>query len=323
MTDPGSAANIAVTTDHPQNTPPGSDPVGADTHSLWSDAVRQLRRKPSVIIASVIAVFFVVVAVFPSLFTSVDPGACNVSQAKIRPQWFSGPHPFGTDQFGCDLMAQLVNGARPSLLLAFVVVFFSVIIGVTLGTFAGFYLGWVDAIVSRVIEVFLVIPLLLAALLLLSLFRQDVSSGGGTFATILQPAIVLTGFGWMSYARYVRASVLETKHLDYVTAARVLGAGDFRIMFRHILPNAISSVTALIPTAIAGVISAEAVLSFLGIGVRPPSISWGIMLNSGAEWFSGGYPHMLLFPLVCLMLTILAFVVIGDNLRDALDPKLK
>lgn len=322
MTDPSAAANIATAADHPQGTPPGSDPVSADTHSLWSDALRQLRRKPSVIIAFVIALFFVVVAAFPGVFTSTDPGACNVSQAKIRPQWFSGPHPFGTDQFGCDLLAQLVNGARPSLLLAFVVVFLSVIIGVTLGTLAGFYLGWVDAIVSRVIEVFLVIPLLLAALLLLSLFRE-VKIGSGPISTILQPAIVLTAFGWMGYARYVRAAVLETKHLDYVTAARVLGAGDLRIMFRHILPNAISSVTALVPTAVAGVISAEAVLSFLGIGVRPPSISWGIMLDSGAEWFSGGYPHMLLFPLVCLMLTILSFVVIGDNLRDALDPKLK
>lgn len=320
MTDPSAAALVAATE---TETDPGTGgpgrPGGAD-RSLWSDALRQLRRRPTVIVAAVVAVFFVVMAAFPKLFTSVDPGACDITASKIRPQWFSGPHPFGTDVFGCDVFAQLVNGARPSLLLAFVVVLFSVVIGVVLGTLAGYYGGWVDAVISRILEVFLVVPLLLAALLLLSLFR---GSGQSTLSAILPPAIVLTIFGWMGYARYVRASVLETRSLDYVTAARVLGAGDLRIMVRHVLPNAISSVTALVPTAIAGVIGAEAVLSFLGIGIRPPSISWGIMLDQGAKWFAGGYPHLLLFPLVCLILTILAFVVIGDNLRDALDPKLK
>jgi ABC-type dipeptide/oligopeptide/nickel transport system permease subunit len=127
----------------------------------------------------------------------------------------------------------------------------------------------------------------------------------------------------MGYARYVRASVLETKNLDYVTAARVLGASDLRIMTRHILPNAVGTVTALVPTAIAGVISTEAVLAFLGVGVQPPAISWGIMITNGSQWFLGGLKYLLLFPLGCLVATVLAFVVIGDNLRDALDPKLR
>ena len=166
------------------------------------------------------------------------------------------------------------------------------------------------------------IPLLLAALLLLSLFR-NVDVGSGTFNVILLPATVLIMFGWMSYARYIRASVLEAKSLDYVTAAKVLGASDLRVMFRHVLPNAISPVTALVPTSIAGIIGAEAVLAFLGIGVRPPAISWGIMISNGAEWVTGGYPHLLLFPLGCLIATVLALVVLGDALRDALDPRLR
>ena len=299
-----------------------SEAASPTAPTLTADAWRTLRRRPDTIVAAVILGFFVVVVAFPGLFTSADPQQCLITQSKMRPQGFGAAHPFGTDAFGCDLLAQLAYGARPSLLLALVVVGTSVVFGVVLGLLAGYYLGWVDVLVSRTIEVFLVIPLLLAALLLLSLFR-NVDVGSGTFSDILLPATVLTMFGWMSYARYIRASVLEAKGLDYVTAAKVLGASDLRVMFRHVLPNAISPVTALIPTSIAGIIGAEAVLAFLGIGVRPPAISWGIMISNGAEWVTGGYPHLLLFPLGCLLATVLSLVVLGDALRDALDPRLR
>lgn len=313
MTDPTTSAAIAAE---------GADPESTVARTLWADTFHTLRKRPDVIIATCVALFFLVVALFPTLFTQVDPKHCDIGRSRIRPQWFGGEFPFGTNLHGCDVLAQLVHGARPSLLLAFSVVAASLFIGLLLGTLAGFYMGWVDTIISRTLEVFLVIPLLLAALLLLSMFK-NVSLGSGQVSSIVQPAIVLTAFGWMGYTRYVRASVLEAKNLDYVMAARVLGASDARIMFRHVLPNAIGPVTALVPTSIAGVIAAEAVLAFLGIGVRPPAISWGIMISDGAEWFTGGYPHLLLFPLGCLMATILSFVVIGDNLRDALDPKLR
>lgn len=292
------------------------------TRSLTGDAWRSLRRRPDTIAAAIILGFFALVVIAPGLFTKTDPQSCLITQSKIRPQGFGDTHPFGTDAFGCDVYAQLVHGARPSLLLAVVVVGVSVTVGVLFGLVAGYYLGWVDVLISRLIEVFLVVPLLLAALLMLSLFR-NVDVGSGTFSDILLPAAVLTAFGWMGYARYVRASVLETKGLDYVTAAKVLGASDARVMFRHVLPNAIGTVTALVPTSIAGIIGAEAVLAFLGIGVRPPAISWGIMISNGAEWFTGGYPHLLLFPLGCLIATVLALVALGDALRDALDPRLR
>lgn len=307
-------------TDTTRAAPSELEPTSA-TGGMWAGVFRRLRRRVDVIIAGLVGLFFIVVAAFPGLFTSVDPQDCSIESAKLKPRWFGHTHPFGTDLHGCDVYAQLVHGARSSLLLAFGVVAASLIIGVVLGMLAGYYLGWVDALISRVLEIFLVIPLLLAALLLLSLFR-NIHIGSGEFGTAIQPAIVLTGFGWMGYTRYVRAAVLEAKNLDYVQAARALGASDARIMFSHILPNAIVPVTALVPTALAGIISAEAVLAFLGIGLRPPAISWGIMISNGADWFTGGYPHLLLFPLGCLLATVLAFVVIGDNLRDALDPKL-
>lgn len=311
MTDPATAASVTPRTR-----------AGEVSRSPWSDAFQTLVRRPPVILATLVVAFFVLVGVFPTLFTQTDPQRCDIAQSKIRPQWFDGPHPFGTDLHGCDLLAQLVHGARPSLLLAVIVVGTSVVVGVVLGALAGYYLGAVDAIISRALEVFLVVPLLLAALLVLSIFR-NVHFGDGQFAVLAPPAIVLTMFAWMGYTRYTRASVLEAKNLDYVMAARVLGASDFRIIFRHILPNAIAPVTALIPTAVAGIIAAEATLAFLGIGVRPPAISWGIMISSNADWFTGGYPYLLLFPLGCLIATILSLVVLGDSLRDALDPKLR
>lgn len=314
MTDPSTSALVAEGSAR-------ADPVG-NPRTLWSDAFHTLRRRPEVVVAAVVVLFFAVVAVLPALFTGKDPRRCDISESRVPPQGLGGEHLLGTNVRGCDVYAQLVHGAQPSLLLAFVVVGASVVIGLVLGTLSGYYLGWVDVVVSRLVEVFLVIPLLLAALLLLSLFR-NVDLGTGQLTSILQPALVLTAFGWMGYTRYVRASVLEAKNLDYVTAAKVLGASDLRVMFRHVLPNAVGPVTALVPTAVAGVISTEAVLAFLGIGISPPAVSWGIMISEGSEWFAAGTRYLLLAPLTCLLATVLSFVVLGDSLRDALDPKLR
>ncbi|GAB4086724.1 ABC transporter permease [Myceligenerans cantabricum] len=298
----------------------GAGHVGAPSRPL-AGAWRTMRRRPDAVVASVVLVLFTTMALFPRLFTATDPRSCPIREARIDPQGWGSEHPLGTDPLGCDVLATLVHGVRPSLLLAIVVVGVALLIGVTLGLLAGYYLGWVDYLVSRTVEVFLVIPLLLAALLILSLF-QGVDLGGGTFDVILLPAVVLILFSWMPYARHVRASVLETKNLDYVTAARSLGASDLRVMVRHVLPNAIGPVTAILPTSVAGIISWEAVLSFLGIGVRPPATSWGIQIEQGSEWVTGGAPHILLAPLTCLVATVLALVVLGDVLRDALDPRL-
>ncbi|MFC4334660.1 ABC transporter permease [Salininema proteolyticum] len=291
--------------------------------SLWKDAFRTMRRRVDVIISVVILLFVTVMAAFPTLFTSADPRVCNGLDARQRPeQWLRGEHPLGTDAFGCDFAAKIVHGTRPTLLLALSVIIVSVLIGLALGILAGYYGGWVDTVISRALDVFIVIPMLLGAILLLSLF----SSRGGTgniLVAVLPAALALTLFGWMEFCRYARAATIETKSLDYVVSARCLGAKDRRIMMRHILPNAIVPITAVVPTTLGTIVITESALAVLGIGIRPPATSWGILLSDGTEWAGGGYTYLFLWPLALLVLTVYAFATFGDALRDALDPKLR
>ncbi|WP_100446962.1 ABC transporter permease [Glycomyces xiaoerkulensis] len=291
--------------------------------SLWKDAFRTMRRRPDVILAALILLFVATMAVFPTLFTDKDPTRCIGRDARQRPDtWFRGEHPLGTDGFGCDFAATIVHGTRPTIALAVTVIVFSILIGLTLGILSGYYGGWVDAIISRALDVFIVIPLMMGAILLLSLFRGRGSSGG-LLETVGPPALALTLFGWMEFCRYTRAVSIETKNLDYVTAARCLGAKDRRIMFRHVLPNAVVPVTAVVPTTLGSIIVAESALAVLGVGVQPPATSWGVLLAKGTEWAGGGYIYLFGLPLVLLILTVFAFATIGDALRDALDPKLR
>ncbi|MEV3934778.1 ABC transporter permease [Glycomyces sp. NPDC049804] len=291
--------------------------------SLWSDAFRTMRRRPDVIIATAVLLFVFAMAAFPGLFTDKDPTVCLGREAKLRPDtWFTGDHPMGTDAFGCDFASTLVHGTRPTIALALSVIVVSVLVGLVLGLLSGYYGGWIDALISRSLDVFIVIPMLMGAILILSLFRGRVSADT-LVGTIAAPAIALTLFGWMEFCRYTRAATLETKNLDYVVAAKCLGASDRRIMFRHLLPNAIVPVTAVVPTTIGGIIVTEAALAVLGIGVQPPATSWGVLLSKGTEWAGGGYVYLFAWPLALLILTVFAFATFGDALRDALDPKLR
>ncbi|THV24583.1 ABC transporter permease [Glycomyces paridis] len=291
--------------------------------SLWADAFHSLRKRPDVIFAVLVMLFVFAMAAFPALFTDQDPTVCRGREARLQPEtWFVGEHPLGTDGFGCDFAAAIVYGTRPTIVLALTVMVVSVAVGLVLGITAGYYGRWVDALISRALDVFIVIPMLLGAILLLSLFRGR-SAPDSMLETIAPPAIALCLFGWMEFCRYARASTIETKNLDYVMAAKCLGAKDRRIMFRHILPNAIAPVTAVVPTTIGGVIVTEAALAVLGIGVQPPATSWGVLLSDGTEWAGGGYLYLFGIPLVLLILTVFAFATFGDALRDALDPKLR
>ncbi|MFC3491442.1 ABC transporter permease [Glycomyces rhizosphaerae] len=291
--------------------------------SLWSDAFRTMRKRPDVIIATAVLLFVFAMAAFPGLFTDKDPTVCLGREAKLRPDtWFTGEHPMGTDAFGCDFASTLVHGTRPTIALALSVIVVSVLVGLVLGILAGYYGGWIDGLISRSLDVFIVIPMLMGAILILSLFRGRVSADT-LLGTIAAPAIALALFGWMEFCRYTRAATLETKNLDYVVAAKCLGANDRRIMFRHILPNAIVPVTAVVPTTIGGIIVTEAALAVLGIGVQPPATSWGVLLSKGTEWAGGGYVYLFAWPLCMLILTVFAFATFGDALRDALDPKLR
>jgi oligopeptide transport system permease protein len=300
----------------------GGVPVKAPkSASLWGDAFRDLRKRPTVIVSLLIIVPVMVMAFVPSLFTSVNPKTCNIGLSKAP----SEPgHPFGYSAEGCDYFAQTMYGAGPSIELSILVVVGTLIIGGLIGILAGFYGGWVDAVFSRAVDTFNSIPFLLGALLLLSMFRDvEVPGVGVRLAAILPAVVVLTIFGWTGTMRLIRASVIESRGLDYVQAARSLGASNARIMFRHILPNAIAPVMSLIPLSIAGMISAEATLSFLGVGVRKPEITWGIMISDATPYFTSGYPLLLIIPSVFLIAAVLSFVLLGDAIRDALDPKLR
>jgi oligopeptide transport system permease protein len=280
--------------------------------SLWSDAWRQLRRNPIFVIASLLLVVLATMAAFPSLFTNADPLSCNLANSRGGPgtngAWF------GYDLQGCDYYANIIYGVRVSMVIGVAVVGGALVIGVTLGALAGFYGGWFDSLMSRITDIFFGLPLILGAIILLNAFTGD--------RGLFQVSLALIAFGWMTILRLLRSSVIAVKSTDYVQAARALGAGDWRIITTHILPNAIAPVLVYATIAIGGIIAAEATLSFLGIGLQRPSISWGLQINE-ARNFVRTSPYLLLIPSAFLSVTVLCFIMLGDALRDALDPKLR
>lgn len=282
--------------------------------SLWADAWRQLRRNPVFVVAIGLIVVFTLMAVVPQLFTSFypgnpDPRSCNLADSLIRPnatQWF------GTDLQGCDYYAKTVYGARVSMIIGVTVVGFAGMIALLFGSVSGYYGGKIDTLVSRITDVWFALPLILGAIVLLSVVGHS----------LFWVSFVLVVFGWPVMLRLMRSSVLEIKEEDYVDAARALGASDWRILTRHILPNGIAPVVVYATLYVGLVISAEATLSFLGVGLQLPAISWGLMINESLNRFRNA-PHLLLFPGGFLFMTVLGFVLMGDALRDALDPKLQ
>ena len=283
--------------------------------SLWSDAWRQLRRSKLFLFAGALLVVLAVMAVWPQLFTNGDPRACSLGDSRGVPgtngAWF------GYDTFGCDYYTQVVYGARVSMIIGLFVVGASLVIGVLLGALAGYFGGWFDTLVARVTDVMYGLPLLLGAILLLKLF-EEVFGERNVFVV----GLALIVFGWMTIMRLFRSSVISVKETDYVSAARALGASHGRIMFKHILPNALAPVVVYSTILVGGVIAAEATLSFLGIGLQLPAISWGLQIGSAQNYIRTA-PHLLFFPSIFLSVTVLCFILLGDALRDALDPKLR
>jgi oligopeptide transport system permease protein len=280
--------------------------------SLWSDAWRQLRRNPIFVIASLLLVVLATMAAIPSLFTNADPLSCNLANSRGGPgtngAWF------GYDLQGCDYYANIIYGVRVSMVIGVAVVGGALVIGVTVGALAGFYGGWFDSLMSRITDIFFGLPLILGAIILLNAFTGD--------RGLFQVSLALIAFGWMTILRLLRSSVIAVKSTDYVQAARALGAGDWRIITTHILPNAIAPVLVYATIAIGGIIAAEATLSFLGIGLQRPSISWGLQIEEARD-FVRTSPYLLLIPSAFLSVTVLCFIMLGDALRDALDPKLR
>src|SRR5215218_7040190 len=278
---------------------------GEKARSLRTDAWDELRRRPMFWISAALIVFFVLMAAFPQLFTSTDPALADLSKAREAP---SADAWFGRDGQGYDVYARTIYGARASILV---------------GIFATLFVAAFGSLLSRIGEIFLGIPLFLGGILFLYVFPSDPLTTP-FLVQVAKVALVLGLLGWPAIMRLMRSSVLQVKPNDYVQAARALGASPTRIISSHILPNSLASVIVVSAINLGAFIAIEATLSFLGVGLQPPAISWGIQISeaSGIGLIRAA-PHMLLFPSVFLSLTVLAFIMLGDVVRDALDPRLR
>jgi peptide/nickel transport system permease protein len=265
-------------------------------------------RNPLAAIGAVLIVIFVVFAIFAPWIAPQDPASIHLA---IRLQGPSHGHWFGTDELGRDILSRIIYGARISMLVGSCVVAASLGLGLIIGSIAGYYGGGIDRFVNVVLmNAFLSFPGILLAIAFVA-FR-----GPGIFNLVL----ALSLGGWVGYARLVRGQVLAAREREFVEAARALGASDLRIVVHHILPNIIQPVIVQAAIGMAGAILAEATMSFLGLGVPPPTASWGTMLNDGrAHLFDA--PHLVIFPALAVMLAVLSFNFIGDALRDYLDPR--
>lgn len=277
---------------------------------LWSDAWRDLRRNPVFLVSALVILFLAVISVWPSAIASGNPLACDLAKS----QRGSEPgHPFGYDGQGCDVYTRTVYGARTSVTVGVCATLGVAVLGSVLGGLAGFFGGAWDAVLSRLTDVFFAIPVVLGGLVLLSVVTSD------TVWPVIGFMVLL---GWPQISRIARGSVLTTQQNDYVQAARALGASHSRVLLRHIAPNAVAPVIVVATIALGTYIALEATLSYLGVGLKPPSVSWGIDISAASPYIRNA-PHALLWPSGALAVTVLAFIMLGDAVRDALDPKLR
>ncbi|MCZ7416725.1 MULTISPECIES: ABC transporter permease [unclassified Streptomyces] len=280
--------------------------------SLWSDAWHDLRRRPVFIVSALVIVFLVLISVWPQLIASGDPLDCRISRSL---DGATAGHWFGFDTQGCDVYTRTVYGARASVTVGIFATLGVAVLGALFGGLAGYFGGAADTLLSRLTDVFFGIPIILGALVFLAMIT----------VTGVWPVVgVITALAWPQIARIARGAVITAKQNDYVHAAQALGAGHPRILLRHITPNAVAPVIVVATIALGTFIALEATLSFLGVGLRPPTVSWGVDISNASDGMQfRNAPHILLYPAAALSLTVLAFIMLGDAVRDALDPKLR
>ena len=277
--------------------------------SQWGEAWRYLRRRPLFWVAAVMILVAVLLAIAPGLFTSTDPRLCELSKSLAPAE---PGHPFGFNRQGCDIYARVIYGARASVAVGILTTLLVVVLGSMIGAIAGFFGGWIDSVLSRITDIFFAIPLVLAAIVVMQMFKEH--------RTIVTVVLVLGLFGWVSIARITRGAVVSIKNEEFVQSARSIGASSWRILFSHILPNAAAPIISYATVALGTYIVAEATLSFLGIGLPPTFVSWGGDI-SDAQASLRVAPAVLFYPAGALGLTVLSFIMMGDVVRDALDPK--
>lgn len=279
--------------------------------SLWADVGIRMLRNKAAMIGFFILITIVLLAIFADVIADYNDVVIKQNLNNIL-QPPSLEHILGTDEFGRDIFARIIHGARISLAVGIVSVFISLIIGGIFGAVAGFYGGRLDNVIMRFMDIFLAIPSTLLAIAIVT------ALGSSLFNLMLAVGISSVP----SYARIVRASVLTLRDQEFVEAAEALGANNFRIILRHIIPNSLAPIIVQATLGVAGAILSTAGLSFIGLGIKPPTPEWGSMLSNGRAFLRSAW-HVTTFPGVFIMITILSLNLLGDGLRDALDPKLK
>lgn len=286
------------------------DDLAEQRRSLWGDVWARFKRNKLAMVGLCVIIFLYTVAIFAPILAPYPYDKMNLDNIYAPPG--SPGHILGTDEFGRDVLSRLIYGARVSLTVGLVVVGMSSVVGITLGAIAGYYGGWIDSLIMRVVDFLYAFPFFILAITIVAIL------GPSLYNAMLALAVV----SWVGYARMVRGQFLSLKQTEFVEAARGAGAGDLRIMFVHLLPNALGPVMVQMSLGIAGAILSASGLSFLGLGAQPPTAEWGAMLNAGKDYLRSS-PHLATYPGLAIMVTVLAFNFVGDGLRDALDPRLK
>lgn len=284
--------------------------LGERRSNLWIDAWRDLRRRPLFYVALAIVLTVVVAAAWPTLFTQVAPNNdCQLALSNAPPE---AGHPLGFTRQGCDVYSRVVWGARTSLSVGLLVTLITAVIGIPMGALAGFFGGAIDSVLSRIGDIFFSIPYFLAAIVVMSVLSEH--------RNVLVIAFAIGGFAWASLARIVRAEVLRIKNLEYVTASIAVGRSRLSTLIGHVLPNSLTPVIVTLTVGLGAAIVAEAALSFLGIGLGSSVMSWGNDISQAQVTIKTA-PMALFWPSVFLTGTVLAFIMLGELVRDALDPK--
>ncbi|WP_342610097.1 ABC transporter permease [Coriobacterium glomerans] len=289
---------------------------GEASRTLWGDAIKRLKRDKLSVISILWITIVIVIALSADLWvpntlgSPTDSDSATMAENSLLPP--SAAHPFGTDKLGRDILSRVIYGARISLSVGVVATGISTIIGLIMGALAAYYGGIWDTIIMRLADVFLAFPYTLFVIVMLAVI------GNG-----IQNVFIAIGvLGWPSIARVFRSAILSVKENDYVDAARAMGASDLRIIARHIFPNSVASIVVYATMNVGGAILTEAALSFLGMGVTPPNPSWGLLIQDGEQYLRS-QPWLMIEPGLAILSTVLAFTLLGNGMRDALDVKLK
>ncbi len=280
----------------------------ATTQGLWATLRGRVQFWASVVLLGILVVIAAIPGVISGFFGESDPRACDLLDSNRPP----GPgHPFGTDVQGCDVLANVLFGTRTSLFIGLATTVMCLAIAIALGTLAGYLGRWVDAVIARSADIVLGFPFLLGAIIVLNT-APDRSP--------LLLSAVLAFFSWPTFARLIRSSVKEVREREFVQAAHAMGFSQIRVVLSHVLPNSLAPTLAIAATMVGGVIGAEATLTFLGVGLVPPTISWGVQLSTAQSYFQLA-PNTVIFPSIFLTVTVISLIMLGDALRDALDPR--